>query len=143
MELNQSKNLLTTKILALQNELREILASIHGDERKNTFRLALDMMVVEAYRIAKAHGWHDEERNDGECIALMHSELSEALEALRNGNPKDSHCPEFSSVEVELADVIIRIMDYAGYRDLDIAGAIVAKMEYNRSRPIKHGGKKF
>lgn len=73
---------------------------------------------------AKEKGWWDSERNDGEMIALMHSELSEALEALRHGNPVDDHIPEFKSTEAELADVVIRIMDYGRARGLRIAEAI-------------------
>ncbi len=121
---------------------RGLLLDLH--ENKNNFRLAFDGMIVDVFRTARDHGWHDEERNDGECIALMHSELSEALEALRK-NPlqKDEHCPAYSNLEVELADCVIRIMDYAGMRNLDVAGAILAKVEYNKSRTVKHGGKKF
>lgn len=121
---------------------RGLLWELHED--KNNFRLAFDGMIVDVFRTAREHGWHEEERNDGECIALMHSELSEALEALRK-NPlrKDEHCPAFTNLEVELADCVIRIMDYAGMRNLDVAGAILAKAEYNRTRPVKHGGKKF
>ncbi len=74
-----------------------------------------------------------------EKIALMHSELSEALEALRHGNPPDKHCPQFSSLEVELADVLIRLMDFAGHYRLDVGGAAKAKLQVNASRPYKHG----
>lgn len=97
------------------------------------------------HQTAVEKGWwtEDRERNDAECIALMHSELSEALEALREGNPPDSKCPRFSSLEIELADVIIRIMDYAEPNGLNIAGAIEAKVSFNKSRPFKHGGKEF
>ena len=73
----------------------------------------------------------------------MHSELSEALQALRNGNPPDDHIPEFTGVEAELADVIIRIMDVAAAMDYRIAEALIAKFEYNKKRSYKHGGKKF
>ena len=85
------------------------------------------------------HGWWEEPREDGTLIALIMSEAAEALEALRKGNKPDEHCPQFSGAEVELADVIIRIMDMAEARGWDVAGAIVAKHEFNKSRPYKHG----
>ena len=62
-----------------------------------------------------------------------------ALEALRKGNNPDEHCPQFSGAEVELADVVIRIMDMAEARGWNVAGAIVAKHEFNKTRPYKHG----
>jgi len=76
--------------------------------------------------------------NTGEKIALMHSELSEALEADRKGLTSD-HIPEFSGVEEELADCMIRIMDFAGHHDLRLAEALTAKLQFNLTRPYKHG----
>ncbi len=96
--------------------------------------------LIHDWAIEKGH-WEGEP-SDGEKIALMHSELSEALEGLRHGNPPNEDCPEFSSVEIELADAVIRIMDFGAARNWDIAGALLAKMEFNESRPYKHG-KKF
>ena len=84
--------------------------------------------------LARNAGWWPAEgRNDGELIALMHSELSEALEGLRK-NSQDDHIPHRKSVEVELADTIIRIFDYAGARGLDLGGAMIEKLAYNANR---------
>ena len=95
------------------------------------------------HELAVDKGWWTEPRNDGELIALIHSEASECLEALRHGNPPDDKLPEFSGAEVELADAVIRILDMAEARGWRVAEAIVAKHEFNRSREWKHGGKKF
>ena len=107
----------------------------------STFEREFKLKQNIAHRMAKEKGWWDTPRSIAECICLMHSELSEALEGVRKDNPPDSRIPEFSSLEAELADVIIRIMDLAGRYQYDVAGAVEAKMDYNQSRPYKHGGK--
>ena len=75
----------------------------------------LKALQKEAHAIAKDHGWWDEPRTFGDCIALVHSELSEALEAYRVCGIVD--CPhehtEGAGVAAELADVVIRVADMA------------------------------
>jgi NTP pyrophosphatase (non-canonical NTP hydrolase) len=73
------------------------------------------------------------QRNKGEMLALIHSEISEALEGERK-DLMDDHLPHRKMAEVELADALIRIFDYAAGHGYDIGGALVEKMEYNRTR---------
>ena len=111
--------------------------------KTGTFIETWNETAKEAHATAIEKGWWDTDRSYGECIALMHSELSEALEGARNNNPPDKHVPKFKSTEVELADEVIRIMDFGQAKGLRIAEAILAKMAYNKTRPYKHGGKAF
>lgn len=71
--------------------------------------------------------------NHGERFALMHSEISEAMEAHRKDLMSD-HLPKRKGVEEELADALIRIFDYCGDNDLNIGEVFVEKMQYNRQR---------
>lgn len=107
-------------------------------------------------------GFYDNERSVAETLCLIHSEVSEALECDR----KDKHCindhavswalstndefhlyqeyfPEFikDTFEDELADIMIRVMDLAAHKGIDLEGHIRAKVRYNTLRPYKHGKK--
>ena len=72
-------------------------------------------------------------------VALIHSEVSEALEGFRKGLP-DTHLPHRSNAEVELADAAIRIFDLAGANGFDLGGAIAEKRAYNAKR-LDHSAK--
>ena len=120
-----------------------------------------------AYENAKSKGFHESTpevtwegqlANDAMKMALIHSEVSEALEALREGfapaslyyieddgsvvgeeRDKDGNLNKPEGVPAELADVIIRVLDYCGSRDIDIADAVRRKVAYNATRPALHG----
>ena len=132
--------------------------------------MSLNELAKEAHQIAVEHGWWDPEPTFGELVALMHSELSEALEEFRSKRPMvwhkcmtcdgDTPCmeggcgdwdngtceltclsPKPEGIAVELADCIIRILDWAGNKGVDMDAIIREKMAYNRTRPYRHGGK--
>jgi hypothetical protein len=82
--------------------------------------------------------WHDEQgvklqRNKGELLCLIHSEISEIMEGERK-NLMDDKLPHRKMAEVELADALIRILDYAAGFGYDLDGAVTEKLEYNYHR---------
>lgn len=96
------------------------------------FLRSLSLVAQAAFDNSRAHGFWPlgSPRNKGEMIALMHSELSEMLEAVRKPHV-DEHCSEFSSEEIEAADVLIRLMDYCHGHNLRLADATLVKMAFN------------
>lgn len=133
------------------------------DNRDESIIIAgINTLQQAVHRTAVEHGWwEDGERNMGEMIALMHSELSEALESYRDSEPylhykypgmaaaryhSDSEIggvlgkPE--GIASEFADTIIRIADTCEKLGIPLAQALIEKAQYNETRPYRHGGKK-
>ena len=102
--------------------------------------MSLNELAKEAHQIAVDHGWWSPEPSFGDLVALMHSELSEALEEYRAGNrirpgeptpmvyysgrgyvatDTTECCKKPEGIAVELADCIIRILDWMGKEQMD------------------------
>lgn len=108
------------------------------------------------HQIAKDKGFYDRERNTGETLMLVVSELSEALEADRkgyraetdlydrgifNGAPFESTFKAFikDTFEDEIADAVIRLMDMSAYMNIDLEKHINLKVHFNKGREQLHG----
>ena len=108
--------------------------------------MTIDELIQAAYTNAVAHGWHEEPRSFPEILMLLVSEIAEAMEEYRNHKDVGTIYyvdgkPE--GIPIEIADLLIRIFDWAGAEGVDLSYAIATKMEYNKFREWRHGNKKI
>jgi NTP pyrophosphatase (non-canonical NTP hydrolase) len=94
---------------------------------------SIDDMMHDIRQVNMANGWYDTPRPFGDDIALLHSEISEAYEAYR----KDDN----ENLAEEMADIFIRLLDTCDRYDIDLYRQFRAKLEINKLRGYKHGGK--
>jgi len=126
--------------------------------------MKINDLVKETGEINRDKGWRDTKRSDLELLALIHSEISEAVEEVRFGDRppiwqkgdsqyantivlpdeqiwSNNRKPE--GVAIELADAVIRIADFFDYHGWDLEQALRLKLDYNKTRSYRHGGKKY
>ena len=110
--------------------------------------MSLVRLQKEIYAWAQSKGWWEKERNIGELLMLMVSELSEAMEEWRHDRMETWYSDSGSSVSpdkpegfgIELADVIIRVLDLAEHLEFNMDELVKIKMEHNETRDYRHGG---
>jgi NTP pyrophosphatase (non-canonical NTP hydrolase) len=124
----------------------DFFVSVNDYEKMKDF---IDYLQNYCHGSAKTAGWWNKQRNIAECLCLIHSEISEAMEGYRK-DKMDEHLSHQKSIAVELADAMVRILDLAGGLELPLGEAFAEKFCYNQTRAdhklenrMAPGGKRF
>lgn len=108
----------------------------------------ISALVERSYQQSVGKGFHGDPRTVGDLLMLITTEIAEAFEEYRNGHePGEVYYNNGSSkpegVGIELADAVIRVMDFCGRYEIDLGQLIELKLDYNLTRSHKHGGKRL
>lgn len=88
------------------------------------------------HELAKEKGWWDDRDPSSPMdqvvvLALIGTEVSEAIQEVRKGNQ--------SALREELADIVLRVLDFSGALGFDLLEEVERKHQINKERPRKHG----
>ncbi len=124
-----------------------------SDADHNAIEAGIDALVRVATAINKSKGWHSTGATFLERLVMIHSEISEAVEAFRDPELMTKPIGEIHydaskpdkpiGVASELADVLIRLADACGVHNIELSEATMVKLRYNLTRPYRHGGKRI
>lgn len=150
-------------VQAHYDEELKVRYDIHHDPSGETMshmiiedaRAVFRAMAEEVEACNREKGWYEHDRTFGEDVALLHSEVSEMLEAYRDHGTEDAtganwsdHPDEITNpkpegVGSEAADILVRLLDTCARYDLDLFAEWRRKVNYNWTRPVRHGGKRL
>ena len=125
----------------IKDEALKHTVGVFLEGNRTNVLVAVEALQAACFTISNSKGFWAmgvDNRAGSEVIALAHSELSEALEGMRHGDPPSDKIPAFTSVEEEFADCMIRMLDWAGGKNLRLGEAILAKLVFNAGRSYKH-----
>ena len=123
------KNFYDDELPRIEKQMAIATDLITEPKKKN-----INWIAREVHLNAIEKGWWETDRPIPEILALIHSEVSEALEAYRKFDN--------DNFAEELADTVIRIFDLSVKLGIDIEKEIIKKHEFNKTRPYRHGGKR-
>lgn len=126
-----------------------VMSGMPADDFYDLFEAVLVEAAERVFAVNEANGWFEDDRTVGDDVALLHSEVSEMFEAYREhgfadqtGEPAPgAMLPKPEGFGSEVADTLIRLLDTSKRRGVWLGYEFARKLEFNKTRGHKHGGK--